>query len=97
MAKRRDFNPDPLDLGRNNPTKRPVDKNANYNFADQQDPKRPMGHGSYANMPDHPIMLPFAKEGTYRDGIINNFNQGIEEVSDLYENHSKPIRVYKDR
>lgn len=97
MAKRSDINPDPLDLGRNSPTKRPADKNANYNFADQQDPKKPMGHGSFANMPSEPMMKTFSKEGTYRDGVVNSFTQGVEEMSDIYENYSKPVRVHKDR
>lgn len=61
--------------------------NANYDFKDQKEPKSPMGHGSFANLPDHPMFMGFGKDGaTYRDGIINSFSCKVSEVSDIDEN-----------
>ncbi len=61
-------------------------KNANYDFAKQKDPKAPMGHGSFANMPSSPMMKEFTREPQYRDGIINSFTANIRDVSDICEN-----------
>lgn len=59
---------------------------ANYNFAEQRQPKKRMGATGFANMPDQPIMTGFAKKPEYRDGIINSFVAGIRDLSDLSEN-----------
>lgn len=61
-------------------------KNANYDFAKQKEPKSPMGQGSFANMPDKPIMMGFSGEHDYRDGIVNSFTSNIRYVSDIDEN-----------
>lgn len=61
-------------------------KNANYDFAKQYEPRKPMGSGSYANMPEKPIMREFSREPEYRDGIVNSFTANIRDVSDICEN-----------
>jgi len=61
--------------------------NANYDFEVQKEPRSPMGHGSFANMPEQPMFMGFAKDGgTYRDGIINSFSCKVSEISDIDEN-----------
>lgn len=60
-------------------------KNANYNFADQIDPSRPMGGGSYSNLPQEPIYKTFGSY-SYRDGIIDSFTEGLKKVSGIDEN-----------
>ena len=60
-------------------------KNANYDFK-QKAPEHPIGSGSYANLPDKPIYATFAPEATYRDGIINSFNAGVDMLSKVDEN-----------
>lgn len=66
--------------------KRGKGPDANYDFKKQKDPKTPMGAGSFANMPDRPIFMTFAKDADYRDGIINSFTTTIEDTSDICEN-----------
>lgn len=61
-------------------------KNANYNFSDQNEPKRRMGADDFANMPSSPKFLKFKNNPDYRDGIINGFACDVEEVSGIYEN-----------
>lgn len=63
--------------------KRP--KNANYDFAVQKQPKKPMGSGSFANMPEQPIMANYGPP-SYRDGVPNNFACYIDETSGIHEN-----------
>ena len=60
-------------------------KNANYK-GEQHAPMHPEGQGSYANMPEHPIMKPFNKGASYRDGIMNNPAYGIDMDSEVDEN-----------
>lgn len=60
-------------------------KNANYNFASQKEPLRKMGEGSFANMPEKPMLMSFGKP-TYRDGIVNSFSSSVGEVSEIEEN-----------
>lgn len=58
---------------------------ANYDFK-AKEPKSPMGRGSFANMPDHPIFMAFSDKPDYRDGLVNKFTDSVEEVSDISEN-----------
>lgn len=62
------------------------EKNANYDFADQKDPKKPMGHGDFANMPSEPKFLKFSDKPDLRDGIVNSFTCNVEEISEIHEN-----------
>lgn len=57
----------------------------NYDF-DFKAPKKAMGHGSFANMPEKPIMKPFNNDASYRMGLVNNVAAGIDETSDIDEN-----------
>jgi hypothetical protein len=61
-------------------------KNANYDYARQKEPQRPMGQGSFANMPEHPIMEAYGPPQDYRDGIVNSFTCNISRVSKIDEN-----------
>lgn len=62
-------------------------KNANYNFDSQKQPRRRMGEGSFANLPDHPMFGSFGGP-TYRDGLINSFTAGISNLSGIDENRA---------
>jgi len=61
------------------------DKSANYDFCVQNQPKKRMGMGSFANLPDKPIMLPYGAP-TYRGGNVNSFSASIRELSGIDEN-----------
>lgn len=61
-------------------------KDPNYNKMVQKEPMHPMGHGSFANMPDKPIMRDFTKSHDMRSGVVNNYACGIEEESHIEEN-----------
>jgi len=65
-------------------------KNANYNFADQKEPRKRMGEGDFANMPSSVKYLRFKENAGYRDGILNNFTCDVEDVSGIYENERSP-------
>lgn len=67
--------------------KRPKDKgpDANYDFK-AVDPKKRMGQGSFANMPERPIFMTFSDKPDYRDGLVNKFTDSVEQISDIYEN-----------
>jgi hypothetical protein len=61
-------------------------KSANYDFK-QKAPEHPMGHGSYANLPDQPIFATFRQDSaSYRDGILNNPACGVDMISKVGEN-----------
>jgi hypothetical protein len=62
-------------------------KNANYD-ADQDEPDSRMGAGSFANMPENPIFSDYVMP-QYRDGIVNSFSAGVEELSGINENRRK--------
>ena len=62
------------------------DGGANYDFDKQVVPAKRMGQGSFANMPDKPIMANYSKKQEYRDGIINSFTCTLEETSGIAEN-----------
>ena len=61
-------------------------KNANYDFDKQKQPESPMGKGSFANMPEKPIMQDYSKEYGMRDGLINSFTATLEKTSKIHEN-----------
>lgn len=63
-------------------------KNANYNFSVQKEPPKPMGSGSFANMPDGAFVKPYSKNHGMRDGIINSFTCDITETSGIHENEA---------
>lgn len=62
-------------------------KDMNYDFKDQKAPKKPMGHGSYANMPEKAMIRDFPMQPEYRAGLINNYAHDIEEISEIPENY----------
>lgn len=91
MAKKsRDVNPDLTNLKRNQPTVRPKDKNANYNYSIQNEPMTRMGKDSFANLPDKPMIMAYSEKINYRDGIPNSFSHSIEETSGVHSNWAKP-------
>lgn len=61
------------------------EKNANYDFEKQVEPKRRMGAGSFANLPDRPIYANYGGP-SLRDGITNSFTCNIDDVSGIDEN-----------
>lgn len=68
-------------------TKKPKDKGPDANYDKKaREPSRMMGHGSFANMPDHPIYMKFSDKADYRDGLMNKFTDSVEQVSDIHEN-----------
>lgn len=60
-------------------------KDANYDFK-QKAPEHPIGQGSYANLPNKAIYASFAPERTYRDGVVNSFNAGVDMFTKVDEN-----------
>lgn len=69
-----------------NPTKRSRGQDANYNYSRQVIPEVPMGHGSYANLPQDVMIRDFPHEPQYRDGIINGYTANINRLTDIEEN-----------
>lgn len=59
--------------------------NANYDFK-RHAPHSPMGHGSFANMPEKPIFATFSREDNFRDGIQNNPVMSVDLLSKVDEN-----------
>jgi len=66
--------------------KLPKGKNANYDFADQKQPKKRMGQGQYTNLPQEAMIRDFGFKANYRDGIINDYTHSITDLSDIDEN-----------
>lgn len=60
--------------------------NTNYTLPEPKVPKSPMGWGGASNLPDRPIVMQFGKKHDYRSGIVNGYNCGVEEVSQIPEN-----------
>jgi len=58
---------------------------ANYDNK-QHAPRSPMGHGSFANLPNQPIFTTFSKKCDYRDGIKNNPVMSVDLLSEVDEN-----------
>lgn len=61
------------------------EKDANYDYKNVA-PKRRMGQGSYANLPDAPIFATFSDQCDYRGGIKNGFVQSVDLLSKVDEN-----------
>jgi hypothetical protein len=63
-------------------------KNANYDFAEQNQPINRMGANSFANLPDKPMMRPYGHPSAsyMRDGLDNSFTADLEDVSGIAEN-----------
>lgn len=64
-------------------------QDANYDFAKQDVPVKRFGSGSFANLPEKPMMRPYGfthKDG-YRDGLPNDFTVDLDDVSGICENH----------
>lgn len=61
-------------------------RNANYAFNSQKEPKRPMGAGSFANMPEKEMFIPYGQPESYRDGVVNSYSVNMQDVSKLNEN-----------
>jgi hypothetical protein len=63
-----------------------ANQEANYEFYQKASPDVPMGSGSFANMPEKPIITTFSREHEHRDGITNSFTCDVQFVSDVSEN-----------
>jgi len=63
-----------------------ADQEANYVFYQKASPGVPMGSGSFANMPEKPIITTFSGQHEHRDGITNSFTTDVEFISDVAEN-----------
>lgn len=61
-------------------------RNANYNFLSKKEPKHPLGHGEFANLPMEGIIASYGTPESYRDGIVNSFSKTIRDISDISEN-----------
>lgn len=60
-------------------------KDANYDYK-QAAPKVPMGHGSFANLPNQPIFASFSTDCEYRGGIKNGDVTSVDLLSKVDEN-----------
>ncbi len=63
-----------------------ANQEANYEFYKSHEPTVPMGSGSYANLPNSPIITTFSRDHQHRDGIINSFAADVAEISGIEEN-----------
>lgn len=63
------------------------DKNLNYDFQDQVEPKKRMGANDFANLPSRPIFEDFDGP-SYRGGNINSFSSSVSKLSGISENGS---------
>jgi hypothetical protein len=68
--------------------KKGIKKTVNYDFM-QKEPSQNMGQGSFAQLPDQPIMRPYGRPTDMRSGVINSFPCGIEDISGIYENQAE--------
>jgi len=60
-------------------------QNANYDFKNHA-PKKPMGSGSFANLPTEPMFKTFSGKVNMRDGIQNNPVMSVDMISEVDEN-----------
>lgn len=65
--------------------KAPLGHNANYDFK-QHAPKKPMGSGSFANLPSEPMFRAFSGKVDTRGGIQNNPVMSVDMISEVDEN-----------
>lgn len=61
-------------------------RNANYDMENQSQPQVRMGADDFACMPKEPILREFSQKNGYRDGIINDFDSQIKDISGIREN-----------
>ena len=61
-------------------------KNANYDFAVQNQPAKRMGQGSFANLPSEASVTPLGRADTLRDGLVNSTSFRVSKVSGIDEN-----------
>lgn len=61
------------------------ERSANYAPCTRKEPIPRMGQGNFANLPDNPMIMPFGSP-TYRDGVINDFDSTVDEISRIHEN-----------
>jgi hypothetical protein len=63
-----------------------ANQEANYDFYQKRSPEVTMGQGSFANMPEKPIITTFSGQHEHRDGITNSFTCDVNLVADVDEN-----------
>jgi hypothetical protein len=63
-----------------------ANQEANYEFYKMHEPAIPMGSGSFANLPDQPILKMFSRKHQHRDGITNSFSVDLDDMSGIEEN-----------
>ena len=63
-----------------------ANQEANYEFYKMHEPAVPMGSGSFANLPEHPILATFSRDHEHRDGITNSFSTDLDSISGIEEN-----------
>lgn len=59
--------------------------NANYDYK-QYAPAKPMGNGSFANLPGEAMFRSFSGKTDYRSGIPNNPVMSVDFMSQVDEN-----------
>lgn len=59
--------------------------NANYDFK-QRAPRKPMGNGSFANLPKETMFRTFSGKTDCRSGIPNNPVMSVDFISQVDEN-----------
>ena len=59
--------------------------NANYDFK-QHAPETPMGHNSFANLPDKAMTMKLSGKWQTRDGIRNSPIASVDMISGVDEN-----------
>lgn len=61
--------------------------NANYDYK-QFAPEKPMGHGSFANLPSQPMFRSFSGKADNRSGVQNNPVMSVNLLSEVNENQA---------
>ena len=62
--------------------------NANYDYK-QYAPEKPMGHGSFANLPVEPMYMTLSGKWNMRDAIPNSPVTTVDLISKVDENMSE--------
>lgn len=57
-----------------------------YNKNSHNQPEKRMGSGSFANLPDEPIMRNYSRSHNMRSGVINAYECGLEDDTGIHEN-----------
>lgn len=63
-----------------------ANQEANYEFYKEREPAIPLGSGSFANLPERPILATFSRNHEHRDGITNSFSVDLDRLSGIEEN-----------